>query len=452
MDEMLTNRTREELLQQKDMVNAEIGRRKRRGEPIDDLLQRSAELSAQLKTPAKPQSPPAPAAITTSVVTSSAAVTALRDEWRALAALCPATHLYATWEWADAWYAVHEARGGIHCLLVRDGAQRLIGLAPLFIPDRGDGNLATNQAGFLGTWGPSWGNYPEFLVNPEHEQAAFEAIISHLAEVAGSWRGLKLMRMKPSSPTLSRLAEQAAGQGLQLYVRPGLSTALAPLPDDPDQVVETYPRKHRSDSRRALRHLAEDHPRARFGAFSGGDEALRLLDAVKELNIARRRSQSTDSHFARPDYRACHDRAGRSFLEAGWVRCAGLFEGDEVISATYGAVYGDCLYVISSGFRPEYARYDPSHLVLLHLTQQAVREGLRWMDMLTWYPYKSALCPIREQLVDVTLFPDEYPGLATVATELLQRSARLAVKRFLGIRPKSAAPAPGPAPPRLALQ
>lgn len=423
--------SREELLAQKDLLNSEIGQRKKRGEPIEDLLQQSAELSALLKQPAKPKDrPPAPT-IATSVATSSAEITALRDDWRALATACPATHLFATWEWADAWYAVHEAQGQIHCLTVRDGDNCLTGIAPLFIPHKGDGNLATNQAGFLGTWGPSWGHYPEFLVAPGHETTVSQAMMAHLAEASVSWRGLKLMRMKPSSPTLPRLAEHAGQHGLRLYLRPGLTTALAQLPDDPQQVIEAYPRKHRSDSRRALRHLAEDHPRAEFRTSSGGDEALRVIEVVKGLNIVRRRSKDVDSNFAKPDYCACHDRSGRNFLDAGWVRSVALVDGDEVVSATYGALYGDCLYVISSGFNPDYARYDPSHLVLLHLTQQAVREGVKWMDMLTWYPYKTAICPIREQLVDVVLFPDEYPGVATVAGELLQRSVRLAVKRVL---------------------
>lgn len=432
MDEPVTAATREELLQQKNLLNSEIGQRKKLGQPIDDLLAQSARLSALMKEPAKPKAAPPPAALTTSVASSSAEVTALRDEWRALATACPATHLYATWEWAEAWYAVHADHGEIHCLLVRDSAQSLVGLAPLFIPAKGDGNLAANQAGFVGTWGPSWGHYPEFLVAPGHEQRASEALMAHLAQASAAWRGLKLMRMKPSSPTLPRLAAQAAQHDLRLYLRPGLTTALADLPDDPEQVIESYPRKHRSDTRRALKHLAEDHPQAEFRVFSGGDQAARLMDTVKHLNIARRASKDTDSNFSKPDYCACHDRSGRNFLDAGWVRSVALVEHDEIVSATYGAVYGDCLYVISSGFQPAYARYDPSHLVLLHLSQQAVREGVKRMDMLTWYPYKTAICPIREQLVDVTLFADDYPGVTTVAAELLQRSARLAVKRLLG--------------------
>ena len=420
-----------ELLTARNAISAEIGARQCRGEPIEDLLRQAQELKARLKFLAGQQRESAGADLTCGVASSADDICALRDEWRALAHACPAGHLFSTWEWAEAWYAVHAACGEIHCVVVRQSG-RLVGLAPLFVPAAGDGNLAGRQAGFLGTWGPSWGHYPEFLVAPGHEADVIDAVLAHLAQAGRNWRGIKLMRMKPSSPTLPRLVQQAPRHGLRFYLRPGLTTALADLPADPEEVLEGYARKHRNDTRRALKHLAAEHPGAAFRVVSDGHEALRLLEAVKQLNIARRQSKEADSHFSRPDYCECFDRSGRNFLEAGWVRGAALCDGGEIVSATYGVIHGDCLYIINSGFRPEYARYNPSYLALLNLSQQAVREGVRHMDMLTWYPYKTVVCPIREQLVDVMLFADHYRGVATVAGELMQRSARLAVKRLFG--------------------
>lgn len=420
-----------DLLTQRNAISAEIGARQLRGEPIEDLVRQAQELKARIKFLDGQEREPVSGELTCSVATSPREITTLRGDWRTLATASPAAHLYSSWEWAEAWYAVHADCGEIHCLLVRDSAGRLVGLAPLFVPADGDANLTTKQAGFLGTWGSSWGHYPEFLLAPGHEQAASEAIMVHLAQACAAWRGLKLVRMRPSSPTLPRLVQEAPRHGLRIYLRPGLTTALGQLPDEPEQVLLSYPRKHRSDTRRAMKHLAEEHPRAEFHVFSGGDDALRVMNAVKELNITRRHSTDAESHFTRTDYCECFDRAGRNFLDAGWVRSMALTEDDEIVSATYGVVHADCLYVINSGFKPEYARYNPSYLALLELSQQAVREGVKRVDMLTWYPYKTAVCPIREQLVDVVLFADDYPGVATVTKELLQRSVRLAVKRVL---------------------
>ena len=62
-------------------------------------------------------------------------LSAAREEWTALAE--KAGNLFATWEWADAWWSVYGGAGGLALTACRDQSGALVGVLPLYASRRG---------------------------------------------------------------------------------------------------------------------------------------------------------------------------------------------------------------------------------------------------------------------------------------------------------------------------
>src|SRR3954453_10686167 len=56
---------------------------------------------------------------------------AAREEWTALAER--AGNIFATWEWADAWWRVYGEDRPLHLVACRDAGGRLVALLPLYL-------------------------------------------------------------------------------------------------------------------------------------------------------------------------------------------------------------------------------------------------------------------------------------------------------------------------------
>ena len=70
-------------------------------------------------------------------------------------------------------------------------------------------------------------------------------------------------------------------------------------------------------------------------------------------------------------------------LEQGWLRFHQLKVGEKVIAAMYCFRYRDTLYAYQIGFDSDWASYSPGRLLIAHVIQEAINEGIRELDWLS---------------------------------------------------------------------
>lgn len=419
----------ESLRRERNLLSSRIGDAKQTGEAVEELIAQSRLLTRQIRQIEAEQAAVAGTQeLSCSEARTVEEVLALREPWQALQHACPSSNLYSTWEWLSAWYEAYAASGSIRCLLVHQGS-RLVGLAPLFSPFEHDYQLQRGQLGYAGSYGPAWGFYPEFLLWPGQEEAVMQVLLDALCEEPRGWWNLKFMRMQTDGPTLSLLMTQMLPYGLRTYAKPGLPSAVDNLPDDPDRVLDMISNSnHRNHCRSARRHLLEDLPQVRFRRVHDPQEAIGRLDDLARLNIMRHDLKGIQSNFLKPAYRLHFDLSCQRLHEAGYLQLHIIeYKGETIAASTFG-VYRDQGFLLNSGFLPGYGQYRPSHLIILDWMAGAITEGVRSLDMLSYYPYKSEICKQRKHTTDLVVFPDSLHGLLPVAREVIGHTIRKGAK------------------------
>jgi len=430
------------LAAEQDRLSQAIAQRRAQGQAFDELREQARALSQQIKALKAQAAPPTADASEPSaparqaraeVLTTAQQVLALQPEWGELLAHSSAASPFMTWEWMSAWYEVYGAAGQSRCLAIRDAADRLIGLAPLFLSTHRDPVLPPGHLGWASSYGPSWGIYLEPISADGEQLRVAEALVEHLDATSSEWRCVKLVRVPAESRILGELIQAAAARRWRLAIKPSLVAVTADLPADPQDFGEQLPsRKRGKNNRQAARRLQRDHPDHRFRCCRDAEELEHCLERLAELNITRRANLEAKSNFVDERFRACFATALRRFWEGGWLRVAILEVGKEIAALWTYLVYRERLYVLQPAFDVRYAAYEPSHLLLVFAVQEAIAAGARSLDFLTGaHSYKLQYAAGRRQIVDITIWDNRLRGAWEVSRETIWAAARSTAKRLL---------------------
>jgi hypothetical protein len=407
-------------------VCGQIGPRKARGEAVDDLLEQSRVLSAQIDELRAQQQATVEESQSdagqwrTEVLTSAEQVGALRDEWRELLARCSLPSPFLAWEWMMSWYETYEDEGSVRCLAVRDATGSLAGLAPLFLSGRRDPKLGRRQIGFASTCGSYWGKYLQLIHTPETEDAVAQATIEYLGSIRDEWDCAKFLHVPVEANSAWPFVGPMVATGWHVRLGEVERGAVALLPADGQDIVATFPSHNlRNNCRRALGRLQANHPQHAFRFFAPGAELDELIEKHMQLNVQRRSQLGVSSNFQSSKYRLCFTRTAKRFAETGRLRIALLEIEGEVAATLFCLLSGETLYLWSSAWAPQWADHDVSHLVLVETLKGGMREGAREASFIGGgdqytYGYGSA----RHLLMDITVWQNRRQMVQSTCGEL----------------------------------
>jgi hypothetical protein len=372
-----------QLEEQRKALSGEIGVRKGRGEAIDDLLQQSRALSAQIKElraqqQAAEESPSDDGQLHIEVLTSAQQVGALRDEWSGVLSRCSTSSPFLTWEWMMSWYETYEDEGAVRCLVIRDASGGLVGLAPLFLSERRDPKLGRRQIGFASTYGDSGGSHLQLIHAPEMGEAVGQATAEYLDTTRDEWNCAKFLGVPVAAESAWPLIGPMVAVGWHVEAGSVRRDAVALLPQDGQDPMATFPSLDLGEQcRKALRQLQDSHPRhmSQYGAPEDGIDGL--VEKHILLSAQRPSSLGLSSRFQSSKYQACFTRAAKRFAETGRLRVARLDIEGEVAATLFCLLCGETLHLWSSAWSPQWADYDVSHLVIVEALKGGMREGAR---------------------------------------------------------------------------
>lgn len=310
------------------------------------------------------------------VVADAAALARLKPEWDALLAQSAIDHPFLSHEWILSWWESFGAGKSLHLLLVRAGG-RLAGIAPLM---RCEKRMYGIRAACLeALYNPHTPRF-DFIVAAREAQDVYRCIWNHLRE-QGGWDLLELSQLPADSATqaaLARLAREdrcATGvwRGEQSpYIRPGGN-------------FETYfselSYNHRSKVRRKLNRLRE-RGEVRLEVVTAAGQAGRALDDGFRIEAAGWKSQTGTAISSTPEVAAFYRALAPRAAAMGALRLIFLTLNGVRIAFAYGICHRNRLYVMKTGYDPEYSYYSPYNLLCYLVFEDGFAHGLEEYDFL----------------------------------------------------------------------
>jgi CelD/BcsL family acetyltransferase involved in cellulose biosynthesis len=223
------------------------------------------------------------------LIRDSNAFATLRTEWNELLSRSSADTVFLTWEWLSSWWETYaQPDDRLHIITVRDNANQLIGVMPLFrrvhpwLPLK-----PVRTLHFIGD-GSADSDYLDSILVQGREEQILTLVWDWLCSHRSSWDVLQLSGIPETSVTcswLTHVAEQKEVISRNEKI-PCLVTDLGPSWED---YLSSLRPRFRTKIRSTLREIETNH-RVRFYTIGTDMDLGRGLRTLYELHEKRWRS------------------------------------------------------------------------------------------------------------------------------------------------------------------
>jgi len=328
--------------------------------------------------------------MTTEIVSTSAGLAALRDEWNELLGASRANTLFLTWEWVNTWWRVYQ-RGELHVVLMRDAGGLLVGLAPLHLVRRAALGATWTAVAFLGDGGDVTPEHLDFVVRDGWGDIVTAAILNGLLSNS-LIEEIDLQPLAADSPTLPLATAKMRGAGGITDHSPGPRCPYALLPHSREEFLASRSRNYRKKigeyERRCQRKYA-----TRLRRSVTPLEVTKDLETLRRLHLARWGEASRA--FRTANYIEFHELFAQLMLQNASLRLYSMEGGADghPIAMSYCVNYAGRYYFYQAGRDPS-TESDRTGLVLMHqVIQEAIADGATVFDFLSGqeqYKYRWA--------------------------------------------------------------
>ena len=312
--------------------------------------------------------------LTTDVVTDYEAFVRLEHEWNRAVSRANVTHPFLLHEWFRSWWNSFGAGRRLHIVIAREDGE-IVGIAPLMVEQVRMYGLPVRKLDLLHndhTPRADW-------IVVRSEPRVFEALWSALLERRDEWDVLQLSRLPNESPTLTAITAFAEQDGCQTGTWRGDVSPYLTLSGTWDSYLASLPAKFRSNLRNRLTRLARvGEPQLEVVEAADTracEDAMRLEASGWKVDA---HTSISSSASVQQFYRLLAERAAAR----GWLRLMFLVAGGRRIAASYGAQFGNTLFLIKTGYDPDFATCAPFKLLTSLAIERAYAEGLREVDFL----------------------------------------------------------------------
>jgi len=299
----------------------------------------------------------------------------LKPEWDRLMAEAPVHHPFLSHEWMCTWWKHLGTGRQLHVLLAKE-RDALRGIAPLQWTRKWMYGMRVRTLGFL--YNPHTPRC-DFIVARSAEEA-YPALWEHMRNGGPRWDALELPQLPAGSRTLRIIQKLADSDGLLTGIWQG---ELSPYV--PGQTWETYrdslERGHRKNLSRRLKNLSKIGDVA-LEVVTSSEGLERALEDVYRIEAAAWKGKAGTAIGDDPGIRRFYTSLAERTAKRGWLHLSFLTLNRRRISARYGLCHENRLYLLKSGYDPEFAKSSPASLHLSLLLQEAFSRGIAECDFL----------------------------------------------------------------------
>lgn len=297
--------------------------------------------------------------VTAAIISDAEKFAALEPEWWALWRRVPTATPFQSPAWLLPWWEAF-APGELHVAVLRREGQ-LVGLAPLYLERTEDTGCRILPIGI------SVSDYLDILVDPNLSPAGLADVI----DGSSGWQSWELPELAPGAQALTL----PCPAGCHELLTTGETCPYLALPAIPGKLAETLPhRKRRSLSMN--RHRAERRGAVAFQSLADSDPET-LLAELFRLHGIRWESRGEQGVLADPQVQLFHRKAMPRLAETGLLRLHAISIGGRTAAVYYGLSHGARAYAYLTGFDTDFAHESPGTLLLAHVMEQSIAEGVR---------------------------------------------------------------------------
>lgn len=354
----------------------------------------------------------------------------LEPEWDDFIAATTHPTEFLGWAWISAWWHCFRDKYRLRFVIIRDGdSRRLIAAAPLVTP----GNALIRELSFIGN--PIVGS--DYIDLPVRHGVADEATHSLLKGLyqLPTWDLISVRGLR-SDGLFARHAEKIG------FLKPAHCVLLrAPtlvLPSTWDDLLAHKSKKFRFNlgyyPRKMRREV--DKPVTVTQVTSRFDLA-RAIDDLVALHTKAKTAQGIAPALPRPRHLCFLHRVSKQLLEQGRLILLELRIGDLVVASHFGIFHNGTFSFYTTGFDPDWRRYQPGKQLVARAIQLAIRKRARRFDFLRGdEPYKHEWTGESDILLTLRL-PRTVRGVIYVLIFRLLRQAAKQARRIYNNRPTS---------------
>ncbi len=296
--------------------------------------------------------------------------------WNRLVDEAGITHPFMRHEWIRTWWDCFEHGGALHILVVKQGEDP-IAIAPLML-DRGRvyGLAVRRLRGIANVYTERF----DFILAQRPKEAC-HAIWAYLAAESSQWDMLELRQIAEGARVKEYLPLFAFGDKFLQGKWPSSHGPYVPVNQPWESYVKSLSKKHVSNLRgrsKGLRRAGE----VRHEIVTGGEQLERTLEEAFVLEAAAWKGKAGTGIINRPDRHAFYRQLLTRASEQGWLRLHFLTLKGRRIAVQIALQLHNRLYILKSGYDPQYSAYAPSLLLCELMLRNAWEQQLVEVDFL----------------------------------------------------------------------
>jgi CelD/BcsL family acetyltransferase involved in cellulose biosynthesis len=216
---------------------------------------------------------------------------------------------------------------------------------------------------------------------PEHHAEVVTAIWPAIAGERGAWDVMQLGQLVADSGTRELVFGMATRAGCETGVWESGAAPFLTLGADWDRYAATLSAKFRQNLRNRLSRLAQVGDPA-FEIVSDAGEMRESLADVFRLEKSDWKEREGTSIESDPAVRRFYTLLIERASTSPWLRLLFLTVNGRRIATSIAALYADRLFLLKTGFDPEYAKCSPFKLLTYFAVHYACDHGLQEVDFL----------------------------------------------------------------------
>jgi CelD/BcsL family acetyltransferase involved in cellulose biosynthesis len=350
-----------------------------------------------------PSPDPSTGSVHVRVVDSAAELSALAEMWERLQQGAAITSVFASFEWQQRWWTFY-GRGQALRLLVATSRGEIVGLLPLYIHTVPMLRYPVRQLRFVGTGGDTFPDDLGPILAAGREGEVARALAEAVMRLPG-WDVLLLQDMDPACPFTGAITDEVRRHGLDHRRGRAERIAFMALPATHDAWLASLSRDRRYRVRNIRKKLVAAHPSARFFVWTDPTTLDEGVDRLVHLHRKRWDRAGSSSAFATPEYVGFHRAAMKALIARDRLRLYCLEVGGQIIAMYYFYRFRDRVYLMQSGFDPDFSDVKPGQVLLGHIVEHAIGEGHAVLDFLRGeHRYKDELATGERETLYLTAF------------------------------------------------
>jgi CelD/BcsL family acetyltransferase involved in cellulose biosynthesis len=344
----------------------------------------------------------APAPVRVRVINTDAEFAALEADWERLQAGAVLTSVFQAFDWPHLWWKFY-GRGQPLSVLIATAGREIVGLVAVYVNTVPMLGVPVRQLRFVGTGGDTTPDDLGPVLARGREAEVARALADALLAVPG-WDVLLLTDMHPACPFTAAVAEAARAANMKTVTGRSEKISFMTLPETWDAWLQTLHRDRRYRVKNIRKKLNAAHP-ARFFVWDDPTTLDEGIDRLVFLHHKRWKSIGARHGFNSPEYVGFHRAVMKACLARNRLRLYALELSGQVVAMYYFYKFRDAVYLMQSGFDPDFSEVKPGQVLLGHIVEHAIGERNKLLDFLRGdHRYKDELATGERETLFVTAF------------------------------------------------